>query len=139
MQQKKTKENKLNPMTYIQRSGNKYRAKSTEYNGIVYHSKLEAAYAQELDLRVRGKDIKSWERQVKLDLRVNGVHITNYYIDFVVTHNDNSREFVEVKGMATDTWKLKWSLFEALFDTDFKDHPDDRMTVIKQSSMRFGR
>lgn len=124
-------------MTYYQKSGNKYHAKSTEYEGVVYHSKLEAAYAQELDLRKRAGDIKDWERQVKLQLTVNGKHITNYYIDFLIHHNDGSREFVEVKGMPTSEWRLKWSLFEALFDDNYRDHPDDCMTVIKQSSVRF--
>ena len=124
-------------MTYFQKSGNKYRAKTTEYNGHIYHSKLEAAYAAELDLRKRGKDIKDWERQRKLDLRVNGIHITNYYIDFVIHHNDGSFEFVETKGMPTTEWKLKWALFEALFDSDFRKTGNDKMTVVKQSSMRF--
>jgi len=118
-------------MTYIQRF-NKYGAKSTQVDGVTYHSKFEAGYADELRLRLMAKDIKSWERQVKLDLKVNGVHITNYYIDFIVTHNDDSREFVEVKGFETDLWKIKWKLLEATFD-DFKQGPDDRLTVIKQS------
>jgi hypothetical protein len=121
-------------MTYIQRSGNKYHAKSTEYNGHVYHSKLEAAYAQELDLRVRAKDIKSWDRQVKLDLRVNGQKICSYYIDFVILHNDDSKEYVECKGVEMEVWKLKWRILEATFDTDFRQHPNDQLTVMKQTS-----
>ena len=120
-------------MTYLQKSGNKYHAHSTEYAGNVYHSKLEAGYAQELDLRIKAKDIKRWERQVKLDLKVNGIHIANYYIDFIITHNDDSQEYVEVKGMETDLWRMKWKILEATFD-DFKKHPDDSLTVIKQSS-----
>lgn len=123
-------------MTYKQVSGNKYHAKSSIYNGVTYHSKLEAAYAEELDWRVKAKDIKSWERQVKIDLRVNGYHITNYYMDFVITHNDDSREWVECKGLEMELWKMKWALFEATFD-DFKQGPDDRMTVVKQSSLGF--
>lgn len=128
-------------MTYTQKSGNKYHAKSTIYEGVVYHSKFEAAYAQELDLRVRGKDIASWDRQVKLDLKVNGQHITNYYIDFLVHHKDGSREFVETKGFATAEWQMKWRIFEATFES-FKKHPDDFMTLVKQSAWggsRFGR
>ena len=125
----------------MQYNGNKYHSKTTQVDGITYHSKLEAAYAQELTLRERAKDIKSWERQVKLDLKVNGEHITNYYIDFIIHHNDGSREFVEVKGMEMEVWKLKWRILEATFD-DFKEHPDDCLTVIKQSSwggLKFGR
>lgn len=130
-------ERKKNIMTYFQKSGNKYRAKSTEYNGVIYHSKLEASYAQELDLRIKAKDIKSWERQVKLDLRINDVHITNYYMDFVITHNNGEKEYVECKGMELPLWKLKWSILEATFDEQFREHPDDSLTIIKQSSMRF--
>lgn len=120
-------------MTYFQKSGNKYSATSTQYEGITYHSKLEAGYAESLDMRVMAKDIKSWERQVKLDLKVNGIHITNYYIDFVVTHNDGKKEFVEVKGFETDVWRMKWKILEATFE-DFKETPDDFLTVVKQGS-----
>lgn len=111
----------------------KYHNKSTVYNGTYYHSKFEAGYAANLDWLVKSKEIKSWERQVKLDLRVNGQHITNYYIDFVVHHFDGSREFVECKGYETGEWQIKWRLFEALFD-DFKDHPDDSMVLVKETS-----
>jgi len=45
-------------MYYVKRQ-NKYNAKSTEYGGLIYHSKKEAGYAQELDLRIKAKDIKS--------------------------------------------------------------------------------
>lgn len=119
-------------MVWYQRTFNKYSAKSFVYNNIRYHSKFEAGFAADLDLRVKAKDIKSWERQVKLDLRVNGQHITNYYIDFIITHNDGSREFVETKGYPTPEWALKWRILEATFE-DFKETPDDRMTVVKQN------
>lgn len=122
-------------MIYVQKSASKYHAKSTQYEGITYHSNLEAGYAEELTIRERAKDIRGWDRQVKLDLRINGQHITNYYIDFVVLHNDGSREYVEVKGMELGEWKLKWRILEATFD-ERKEHPDDRLTVIKQSSWR---
>ena len=87
-------------------------------------SKKEAQYAYELDLRVKAKDIKSWERQVKIDICVNGIHICNYYMDFVITHNDGSEEYVEVKGFATDVWILKAKLFRATY-------PDRKYTVIR--------
>ena len=94
-------------MTYTQKSGNKYHSITNQYNGLTYHSKLEAAYAQELDIRVKAGDIKSWDRQVKLDLKVNGQHICNYYIDFIIHHNDGTKEFVEIKGFETEVWRLK--------------------------------
>lgn len=123
---------------YLQKSGNKYHAHSTQYEGQTYHSKLEAAYAQELDLRVKAKDIKGWDRQVRLDLKVNGMHICNYYIDFIAYNNDGSKEYIEVKGFETEVWRMKWKILEATFD-EFKDDPDDSLTVIKQSSWQSPR
>lgn len=107
---------------------NKYNNTPQLYNGMRYDSKKEAEYAKQLDLRVKAKDIKSWERQVKIDLRVNGKHITNYYVDFVITHNDKSREYAEVKGFSTDLFRLKWVLFEALLS---EIDPGATMTMIK--------
>lgn len=116
----------------------KYHNRSQTYNGITYHSTLESFYAAELDYRMRAKDIKSWERQVKLDLRVNGEHITNYYMDFIIHHNDGHREFVECKGMELDLWKIKYRILEATFE-NFKKHPDDCLTVVKEANTRFRR
>lgn len=113
----------------------KYHNHSSIYNNISYHSALEARYAAELDYRLKAKDIVAWERQIRLDLKVNGQHINNYYIDFLVYHKDGSREYVEVKGMELEPWKTNWKIFEATFE-DFKKHPDDRMTVIKATNVR---
>ena len=123
-------------MVYFKKwSGNKYRAKSTIYNDKTYHSKFEAGYAESLDWMLKNKEIKGWERQVKLELKVNGFHITNYYIDFIITHLDGTKEFVECKGYETNEWLTKWRLLEATFE-DFKQSPDDFMTMVKQSSWR---
>jgi hypothetical protein len=121
-------------MTYFQKNGNKYRAKSTIYNDICYHSKFEAAYAEALDLSLKAGDILKWERQVRLPLEINGYHITNYYIDFIVYHLDGSREFVETKGFQTPEWQMKWRILEATFDQQFKHDSDDCMTLVKQTS-----
>ena len=114
-------------MVWYQQKQNKYNAKSTEYGGLVYHSKKEAAYAQELDLRIKAKDIKSWKRQVRIDLKVYGQHICNYYMDFVITHNDDSEEYVEVKGFQTEVWRLKWKIFIAIYE---KDYPEIKITLV---------
>ena len=105
-------------------------SKKQEYNGYLYDSKFEAGYAQELDLRVKAKDIKSWEKQKKLELVVNNYVVCTYKIDFIITHNDDSLEYVETKGYATPIWRLKWKLFEALYG----DKPGVQLTVIKQAS-----
>lgn len=100
--------------------GNKYHAQSSTYDGVLYHSKKEAAYAAELDLRKKAGDILGWERQVKISLDVNGYHICNYYVDFQVTYPDDHIELVEVKGFETEVWRLKWKLFEAIYGDQYK-------------------
>lgn len=81
-------------------------------------SKFEAGLARDLELRVKAGDIKSFKEQVKIPLIVNNLVVCDYKIDFVVEHNDGTIEYIEAKGYATDVWKLKWKLFEALYSTD---------------------
>lgn len=110
------------------RSKSKYHNKTRHYGGHTYDSIKEAQYAEDLDWRIKAKEIKGWERQVKIPLAVNGKHICNYYVDFKIIHNDDGVEYVEVKGFATQLWNLKWKLFEALIeDID----PGAELTVYK--------
>lgn len=98
---------------------------SRTYNGEEYHSRLEARYAEALDLRMKAVgpyQIKSWRRQVPIKLIVNGMLVSTYIMDFVVTHMDGREEWVEVKGFDTDVWKIKFKLLKALF-------PDQKVTV----------
>lgn len=93
----------------------KYHNIKTEYKGVKYDSRRESEYAMELDWRVKANDIKSWKGQGKIPMIVNGKKICTYIIDFVITHNDGSLEYVEVKGFKTAVWRLKYKLFEALY------------------------
>ncbi len=114
---------------YLQKTSNKWGGvKKQVYNNQRYDSGFEAQHAQELDLRLKAGEITKWERQVKIPLIVNGFTIANYYIDFVVYYPDGTKEYVETKGYATDLWRLKWKLFEALYS----EMPDIRLVVIKQ-------
>lgn len=108
------------------RKQNKYHAVKTLYGNRNYHSRKEAAYAAELDLRKKAGDIKDWHPQERIDLSVNGFHIANYYVDFKVVHNDGTTEYVEVKGFETPEWIMKWRLFEALYSG-----PGVALTVVK--------
>jgi len=112
------------------KTGNKFNANTTRYNGTNYHSKLEAQYAMMLDWRIKAKEVKSWEGQYKLDLRANGEHITNYYIDFVATMKDGTREFIECKGFFVDLWALKWQILRATAD-DHMDR-DDVLVLVRR-------
>ena len=46
---------------------------------------------------------------------MNGKHICNHYVDFIVTKNDGSIEAHEYKGFRTGVWLLKMKLFKALY------------------------
>lgn len=116
-------------MTYYQKTYFK-NAKKSEYKGSIYDSKFEANYAAELDLLLKAGEIIKWERQVKIPLIVNGYIICNYYIDFVV-YRDGETEYVECKGYPTEVWKLKWKIFEALYDK-----PENKLTVIMQGKQK---
>lgn len=113
-------------------TGSKYRNIPQQHNGVTYHSTFEAEFAAELDMKKHMGMIKGWERQVKLDLKINGEHATNYYMDFVIEHNDGKFEFCELKGYEMDLWKLKFKILELTFG-DHMRTPDDFLTVIKQS------
>lgn len=91
-------------------------------------SKFEASIAQDLELRKKAGDIKDFKEQVKIPLIVNGYVVCDYTIDFVIEHNDGTIEYREAKGYATDVWKLKWKLFEALYS----DKPDVTLVVEYQ-------
>lgn len=97
------------------------------FNNRSYHSKKEARYAQELDLRVKAHDIKSWKPQVKIKLESNGYFICNYYIDFEIEHNDGLVEYVEVKGFETEVWRLKWRIFESIYG----HNPNYKLTIVR--------
>lgn len=103
----------------VNNRSNKMNAKGQHYKGEYYHSTGEMNYAQQLDLRKMGKDIKEWKRQVKIELRVNGILIANYFMDFVITHNDDTIELVEYKGMRMPLFEMKWNLLKALKEEIF--------------------
>lgn len=107
--------------------GNKYKAERATYDGYIYHSKKEAAYAAELDLRKKAGDIVRWERQIPIDIRINGKHWRTWIIDFKVTYPDGQIEFVEVKGFQTTEYRMKRDAAELTF---FADHPEYSLVVV---------
>jgi|SRR6185436_4980874 len=117
---------------YIQKYRNKYNAKKTEFNGITYDSKFEAGVAYDLDMRLKAGEIVNIQRQVPLELRIYGKLWKTWKIDFVATLADGSREFIEAKGMEDREFKLKRDFFEIVFDKDFRQHPEDKILVVKQ-------
>lgn len=118
-------------MTYFQRkSNNKFNAKSTRYNDQFFHSKGEAGYCMELDWRIKAGEIQSYTRQHKIDLKVNGVHICNYYVDFRVVNKHGGIEFHEYKGLSLEAFEIKWRLLQATIDDV---EPGAELVLIKHS------
>jgi len=106
----------------------KYKNVPQDEGGYTYHSKKEAKYARDLDIRLRAGEIAKWERQVKVELfGEHGSHICDYHVDFCITHNDGHLEYAEVKGFETRDWKIKWRLFE----DKMSGCPNVELTVIR--------
>lgn len=110
------------------RQKSKYGNINRTYNGRTYHSKLEAKYAQDLDILQKAGEVVSWEPQYKISLDVNNQHICNYYVDFRVEYTNRRIELVEVKGFETEIYRLKRKLMEALY---LPNHPDEEYVVVK--------
>ncbi len=104
--------------------GNKYHAIPTWYAGQRYDSRLEAAYAQSLDLLLRAGGIASWARQVPVELHAwDGSVLKIWRCDFLVTYRDGSQDWVECKGRETREWKLTRKLFET-------EYPERTLVVV---------
>lgn len=80
----------------------KYRSRRTEYGGILYDSKKEAEKAQELDLRVAGKAVLYWLRQVPFRLPGGVV----YRVDFQVFYPNREVRYFDCKGRDRKTGKF---------------------------------
>lgn len=101
---------------------NKYGAKKTEYNGVVYDSKFEAQKAYELDMLQRAGRITDLRRQVAFVLQdryVNNYGKTIrpiYYVaDFAYTEVKTGKKIVmDTKSPATRTrvYLVKKKMFE---------------------------
>jgi len=94
---------------------NKYNNGSKIYNGMAFDSAKEADYCKTLDLRKKAGDIVGYERQVKISVDANGIHMFNYYADFVVELESGQKEIHEVKGYLNEVARLKYKVLEAIW------------------------
>lgn len=95
---------------------NKYRAKKTEIDGIVFDSKREAARYQDLKLLERVGAIRDLKLQPKYPLKVEGKLIATYVADFTYFDAQMLRPVVEdAKGFKTPVYRLKKKLFLVLY------------------------
>ena len=97
---------------------NKYKNKKTKIDGITFDSKREAEYYSELKILKRAGEIKDFELQPKFELqptfRKNGAthRSITYTADFKIIENNGDIRIIDVKGMETQSFKIKRKLFE---------------------------
>lgn len=103
----------------------KYNAKKTVIDGIIFDSKAEAAYYNQLKILKRAGEIKDFEMQVQFTLlesfkhpskktkagKPSKVRAINFTPDFVITELDGSKTVVDVKGMMSKDFPLRAKLF----------------------------
>ena len=107
------------------RGGHKYNAIRTEcgYCEKPHPSRAEAKRCAELHLLQRAGEIHRLEMQPKFLCQVNGVKICTYIADFAY-FTKAERIIEDVKGRATDVYKLKKKLVEAL-------HPGVKIVEVR--------
>lgn len=109
----------------------KYRNRKVTIDGRTFDSMAEAAYYQELKLRLKAGDIKGFACQPKIELipgftkHGRKIRPMTYIADFEITHNDGSIEYIDVKGVETETFKLKRKLFDFLYR-------EERLTIVRR-------
>lgn len=95
------------------------------WNSVVYDSKAEMEYAQQLDLLRRGGLYVEVLRQVPIVLS-RGITVV---VDFRCERPDRKVEWLEVKGMETPTFRLKLRLW--------LEHGPGPLHIIKKKRGKF--
>ena len=108
----------------------KYHNRKVTIDGRTFDSMAEAAYYQELKLRLKAGEIKGFACQPKIELipgytkHGRKVRPMAYIADFEIHHNDGSIEYVDVKGVETEAFKLKRKRFDYFY-------PEERLTIVR--------
>jgi hypothetical protein len=95
-----------------------------EIDGYNFDSKKEAEFYGALKIKKQASLIKDFQMQIKYEIVVNKIHIANYFLDFIIQHNDGSFEYIDIKGkdsktnkfIKTGVFALKKRLVEAIYD-----------------------
>jgi hypothetical protein len=92
----------------------KYNSVINYIDGIKFHSLKEGRRYSDLLLLVKAGEIRDLKLQVKYSLDVNGIHITNYYADFVYIDCRFETTVVEdAKGKRIQPYPIKAKLMLA--------------------------
>ena len=104
----------------------KYNSRVTVYDGVKYHSALEAKRAAQLDLLVKAGEVLYWCRQPQFVLG-NGV---TYKADFIVWYADGEGigEVEDIKGMSQSEFIRTEKMLKKRF-------PDLELVVLGQEDI----
>ena len=86
-----------------------------DVQGILFDSRMEGEYYQELLLMKRYGEIRDFTCHPKFVLQEKP-KIT-YIADFLVTDLDGSQRVIDIKGVETPTFRIKLKLFQAMYPT----------------------
>lgn len=93
----------------------KFHAKRAEVDGLKFASRAEARRYQDLLLLLAAGEIHDLKCQVRYPLVVNEVKIGTYVCDFQYRDCDGKQIVEDVKGVATQVFKIKCKLMRALY------------------------
>ncbi|MDO0948189.1 DUF1064 domain-containing protein [Mammaliicoccus sciuri] len=112
----------------------KYNAKKIKYKGITFDSTVECDFYKFLEKQINVGKFDHIEIQPRYELipKIDKQHKTEYIADFALWKNDELIEVIDVKGMATETAKLKAKLFRYKY-------PDVKLTWICKAPKYTGK
>ena len=98
----------------------KYNNKKTIIDNKKFDSESEGKLYWDLKMQERQGLIQEVFTQVKESFEAYGKPICDYYVDFLVIHNDGTKEYIEHKavGTITSTWRIKYKLLQAKYSGD---------------------
>lgn len=97
---------------------NKYGNKRTTVGNQTFASKREARRYQDLLLLERAGEISDLRTQVRLPVVVNGMQVCVYVCDFWYLDKDGREVVEDVKGFASQVYRLKKKLVKAALGID---------------------
>jgi hypothetical protein len=98
----------------------KYKNRATQCDGFTFDSIVERDYYVHLKANQNAGSVKMFLRQVPLHIVCNDESVCKYVCDFQVFYSDGLVEFVDVKGIQTDIFKIKKKLVEAQYPIEIK-------------------
>jgi len=111
---------------------NKFNARKAWADDIQFDSTAERDYYLILKKKLSNNEFKSFEMQVveelmpKFKYRGKGIRSLKYKCDFLITHHDGVKEYIDVKGKITEVFRIKWKLLQ----NKYKDREDLLFSIV---------